>query len=63
MQVIGTAANENRHFVLNRRTKFTAHMRPDHTMKLVEYACHAVIQSKLCFAVGKVFETDCSPAG
>ena len=37
MQVIGTTANENGHFVLNQRTKFTAHMRPDHTIELVEY--------------------------
>ena len=37
MQVIGTTANENGHFVLNRRTKFTTHMRPDHTIELVEY--------------------------
>ena len=37
MQVIGTTANENGHFVLNRKTKFTTHMRPDHTMELIEY--------------------------
>ena len=35
--MIGTTANENGHFVLNRKTKFTAHMRPDHTMELIEY--------------------------
>jgi hypothetical protein len=35
--VSGTTANENCHFMLNRRTKFCTHMRPDHCLQLIEY--------------------------
>jgi hypothetical protein len=36
----GTTSNEHNHWTMNRRGKFTTHMRPDHTLLHIEYGMH-----------------------
>lgn len=37
LQYYGTTSNENLHFFLNRKSKFTTHQRPDHVVKNLDF--------------------------